>query len=229
MPAELDAERALSAFLQYTDLRIGSIQDSVEILASTSEAKSGDWDLMKDLLAGYQQSAEGFIVWFVRPDGAYYTVDRGLMDKTLSDRTYFAPVMRGEKITGELVVSRSTGQRSAVVAVPVVDHGTVVGAIGASIFLEMLAEQVDSMLNLGSNGSFFALAPNCMTVLHDKTEREFLDPRESGSETLKVATEKMVAETSGRTTYEYDNQKKSIYYQASGLTNWRFAIAMPIR
>lgn len=229
-PATLDTERALSAFIQYTDLRIDSVRDSIEILAATREAKSGNWDTMKGLLAGYQRSAEGLIVWYVRPDGTYYTVDRGLMDVSLTDRSYFAPLIgRRQTIIGELVVSKSTGQRSAVVAVPVIDGDTLVGAIGTSIFLEKLADQIDTMLNLGSVGSFFALAPNYLTVLHNKKEREFLDPRELGSETLKVATEKMIAETAGTTTYEYDNQLKKVRYRASELTNWRFAIAVPVR
>ena len=112
-PPGKDAQSLLSAFMSYTDLRIGSIQRSLEILASTAEGKSGKWESMKGLLGGYQKSEDGLIVWYLRPDGTYDTVDKGLMDVKLSDRSYFPDLMAGMKITGALVVSKSTGQRSA--------------------------------------------------------------------------------------------------------------------
>lgn len=37
---EADAQSLLSAFVSYTDLRMSAVQQSLEILASTSEAKS---------------------------------------------------------------------------------------------------------------------------------------------------------------------------------------------
>lgn len=223
--SEPTAQSTLSAFMSYTDLRIRSVQQSVEILASTSEARSGDWGNMKDLLAGYQASDEGLIVWFVRPDGTYYTVDKGLMDVTLSDRSYFPDLMAGRHVAGALVVSKATGQRSAVVAVPVKEGEVVVGAIGASVFLDKLSEQIDSVLALGSGTSYFALSPDGLTTLHKQVDRHFLDPRELGSESLKVAVEEMLSGTSGEVTYQFDNSTKKAVYRTSPLTRWRFAIA----
>lgn len=222
--SEPAAQSILSAFMSYTDLRIRSVQQSLEILASTSEARSGDWDNMKGLLAGYQASDEGLIVWYVRPDGTYYTVNKGLMDVTLSDRSYFPDLMAGRQTTGVLVVSKATGQRSAVIAVPVKEGDVVVGAIGASVFLDKLSEQIDSILALGSDTGYFALSPDGLTTLHRKTDRHFLDPRELGSESLRVAVEEMLSGTAGRVTYEFDGSTKQAVYRTSPLTQWRFAI-----
>ncbi|MBN1424656.1 cache domain-containing protein [Candidatus Fermentibacteria bacterium] len=222
----LDAQRLLSAFVSYTDLRISSVQRSVRILASTSEAKSGDWEKMKDLLAGYQETEEGLIVWYVHPDGTYYTVDKGLMDVTLSDRSYFPDLMASKVVTGEVVVSKSTAQRSAIIAAPVKNGDVVVGAVGASLFLDKLSEEINTMLALGPDASFFALAPNALTALHRHTDRHFLDPRDLGSESLKAAVERMLSDTSGEVTYEFDNRMKRATYHTSPLTQWRFAIAM---
>lgn len=221
---EKEAQSLLSAFMSYTDLRIRSVQRSLEILASTTEAKSGEWQSMKDLLGGYQKSDEGLIVWYVRPDGTYYTVDKGLISETLSDRSYFPDLMAGTKITGALVVSKSTGQRSAVIAAPVKKGGKVVGAVGASLFLDKLSDQIGGVLDLRPDAAFFALAPNGLTTLHRKTDRHFLDPRELGSETLKKAANEMLSGTSGKTTYVFDNVTKNAIYRTSALTNWRFAI-----
>lgn len=221
---EKDAQSLLSAFMSYTDLRIRSLQRSLEILASATEAKSGKWQNMESLLRGYQKSDGGLIVWYVRPDGTYYAPDKGLVNKKLSDRFYFPDLMAGKKVTGALVVSKSTGKRSAIIAVPITKDGKVVGAIGSSLFLDQLAEQIHAMLGLRPGVAFFALAPNGLTTLHRKTDRHFLDPREMGSESLKKATNEILSGTSGKTTYVFDKATKTAIYQTSTLTNWRFVI-----
>ncbi len=224
--AERDAQSLLSAFMSITDLRIRSVQQSLEILASTTEAKTGKWDKMKGLLKGYQNSDDGFIIWYVRPDGSYYTVDKELMDARLSDRDYFPDLMAGKKITGALVVSKSTGQRSAVIAIPMLKNGTIIGAIGASLFLDRLAEQINTVLALRPDITFFALAPSGLSTLHRKTERHFMDPRELGSETLRKAANEMLTHASGEVTYEFDKVTKKAIYRTSPLTQWKFAIAV---
>lgn len=219
-----DAQSLLSAFASYTDLRIGSVQRSLEILASTAEGRSGKWEHMKGLLGAYQKSEDGLIVWYVRPDGTYDTADKGLMDVKLSDRSYFPELMAGMKITGALVVSKSTGQRSAVIAVPIRKGGKVVGAIGASLFLDALSHQVGSALDLRPGAAFFAMAPNGLTTLHSRTDRHFLDPRELGSETLKKAANEMLAGTAGEVSYEFDNTTKTAIYRTSPLTQWKLVL-----
>jgi hypothetical protein len=223
--SEKDAQSLLSAFVSYTDLRIHSVQRSLGILAGSMNARTGNWQKMRGLLSAYQKSDAGLAVWYVRPDGIYYTVDQGLMDKKLTDRSYFPDLMAGKKITGALIISKSTGQRSAVIAVPVKNGDKVIGAIGASLFLDKLAEQINTVLDLRPDVSFFALAPNGLTTLHRKHERHFLDPREMGSESLKKAVAEMLSGTSGKITYEFDNITKHALYQTSALTQWRFAIA----
>lgn len=215
----------LSAFTAYTDLRMSSIEQSLQIIAATFAVKSGKWEDVKATLQGYQQADDGFILWYLLPDGSYYTVDQGLMDARLSDRSYFKDLVAGRSVVGSLVVSKSTGKRSAVIAVPIVREGKVVGAIGASLFLEKLSDKIASILPLGSNATFFALAPDGRTALHKKADRHFLDPRELGSDSLKKAANEMLAKNSGEVSYEYDNAMKRAAFMTSPLTGWKFVIS----
>jgi hypothetical protein len=112
-----------------------------------------------------------------------------------------------------------------VVAIPIEKGGKVVGAIGASLFLEKLSDQIASTLALPADVAFFALAPDGLTALHKKTDRHFLDPRELGSETLKKAADEMLSRVSGETSYDFDNVTKKAVYRTSALTQWKFAIA----
>jgi hypothetical protein len=223
-PVGKDAQSLLSAFMSYTDLRMKSVQQSLEVLAATSEVKSGQWETMKGLLELYQKLDGKLVVWYVLPDGRYYTVDRGLMDVKLSDRSYFPDLMAGKKIAGSLVVSKSTGQRSAVTAIPIEQGGKVVGGIGVSLFLDKLADDINSVLSLRPELAFFALAPDGRTTLHRNTDRHFLDPREQGSESMKKAVNEMLSKDAGESTYFFDNVNKKVIYRTSPLTQWKFAI-----
>jgi len=205
-----------------------SVQQSLEILASTTEVKSGKWENMKDLLEIYQKSDGKLVVWYVLPDGRYYTIDKGLMDLKLSDRSYFADLMAGKKIIGSLVVSKSTGQRSAVTALPIRQGDKVIAGIGVSLFLDKLSEEIGSVLNLRPDASFFSLAPNGQTTLHRKTDRHFLDPRELGSETLKRTANEMLTKNAGESIYFFDNVNKKAIYMTSPFTQWKFAIAFNV-
>jgi len=216
----------LSAFVAYADLRIGSVQQTVRVLSCTTEVTSGEWKNMEALLASYQKSDAALVAWFALPDGTYYTGDKGLMDVSLSDRAYFPDLMAGREVTAFLVVSKSTGQRSAVIAVPVKQGGKVVGAIGTSLFLDKFSEQIASALSLPKDASFFALAPDGRTTLHKQADRHFLDPRELGSDSLKTAVNQMLSRTSGEVSYEFDNAAKTAIYRTSPLTQWRFAITL---
>ncbi len=224
--AKNDAQNLLSAFMAYTDLRVRSVQQNLEILASTAEVKSGSWDEMKELLSTYQASDEGLIAWYAYPDGTYYTADKGLSSAKLNDRDYFPGLMKGKKVTGALVISKSTNRRSAVIAVPVKLNGQVVGALGVSVFLDYLANQVDAMFNFRTDASFFSLSQNGLTVLNKKTERHLLDPREQGSETLTKAINQILSGTSGEVNYEFDNMQKQAIYRTSPVTGWKFAITI---
>jgi hypothetical protein len=226
--AERDSQSLLSAFMSYTELRIKSVQQSLEILTAATEVKSGQWKKMKSLLEVYQKSDGKLIVWYVLPDGKYYTVDEGLMDVKLNERGYFADLMAGKNIIGSLVVSKSTGQRSAVVAIPIKKGDKVIGAIGVSVFLDKLAEDIGSVLSLRPDASFFALAPNAQTTLHQKTDRHFLDPRELGSETLKKTANDMLANDSGESIYFFDNVDKKAIYKTSPFLKWKFAITFSV-
>jgi len=223
-PAEKDTQSLLSAFMFYTDLRIKSVQQSLEILASTAAVKSGQWESMKDLLDVYQKLDGKLVVWYVLPDGTYYTPEKGRMEVKLSDRSYFADLMAGRKVTASLVVSRSTGQRSAVTAIPIREGDRVLGGIGVSLFLDQLAEDVSAVLSLRPGLSFFALAPNGQTTLHPRADRHFLDPREQGSETLKTTVNEMLAQTAGQSTYFFDNLNKAAIYRTSPITQWKFVL-----
>jgi len=159
-------ETGVSALVALTDAHISGYMGLLVTLAATAEVRSGDWDEMSMLLTRAAANQVPALVWFVSPDGWYYAVNEGFTGKNLSDRAYFAPLMAGKRVLGDLVVSKATGNPSVIVAAPVYVDNTVIGGLGASIFLDDLSEIVADALSLPENYVFSVATDQDQVALH---------------------------------------------------------------
>jgi methyl-accepting chemotaxis protein len=127
-------------------------------LAATEQVRSGDWARMRGPLAvladGVKETAA---VWFARPDGSYFTVEKGPAGESLSERAYFPDLLAGRDVVGALVISKSTGRRSLIVASPVFVDGKVTGAVGASLDAAGLATSLDAAIRFPKDVVFYAV------------------------------------------------------------------------
>jgi hypothetical protein len=187
----------VSALVALADSHISSYANALDTLAMTQEVQSGNWDEMSGLLAEAEQSQVPGIVWFALPDGSYYTVELGKTNQNISDRAYFPGLMAGNKVLGNLVVSKATGKKSLIAASPVISEGKVVGGLGASIFLDDLSNTLTKELSLPEDMVFYATTAAGNVTLASDTQLTF--------------------ETSA-------NLAKNVVFQTSQLTGWRFAL-----
>jgi hypothetical protein len=165
-PAQIGFDVAASAAAGLFDTYLGGLIRTMSVLAIAGEVRTGDWVSMRPLLVAFQEGSLPMATWFAEPDGGYYTVDAGRSSANLSDRPYFPIVLSGEVAKGFLVVSRSTGRQSMVVAVPVFDGGQVIGVLGVSVFLDTLSEAIAEDLALPSDLAFVALTADDEIALH---------------------------------------------------------------
>jgi hypothetical protein len=193
----MDTKVGVSAVVALADSHISSYSNVLEALAMTQEVQSGDWEEMVGLLAKVEQAQVPNIVWFVLPDGSYYTVELGKTDQNLSNRTYFPGLMAGNNVLGDLVVSKATGKKSLVVASPVIREGEVIGGLGASLFLDDLSNTIGEELALPDDMVFYATTEAGEVVLHSDTQ--------------------LIFQTS-------PNLAKNVVFETSPLTGWRFAL-----
>jgi len=222
------ADGILASVIQNVDGAILGQERIIRALSALPQVRSAKWEIMKDLVSAFQETwKDSGVYWFALPDGRYYTVGKGLMEVTLQDRPYFPKVMAGEAVVGELVVSRSTGRKSTAVAMPVFDsRGRVAGALGATLFLEKLSEDLTASLSLPEGTLFYVLGQDGTTALHMKLELVFDNPLEKDSPSLKAAAGKMLSTDSGEVEYTFNGYKKRVRYAASKLTRWRYAFGM---
>lgn len=216
----------LNSFAAIGEGHIENVLNGLKVLSVTDEVQSGKWDEMKPLLAEF---AKGDIkatdVWFARPDGSCYSVGRGLMGQDLRDRGFFAGLMSGKDVAGDLVLSKSTGQRTAVVAVPVRRAGKIIGALGASLSVEQLSGMLEEKMALPGNFVFYALDRKGRTSLHKISALIFAYPSDMGSKSLAETVKEMLAKDEGEVTYDFYGERRVVFKRCP-LTGWVYAIGI---
>lgn len=156
---------ALNAAVSLVDEQLESVLKTLEALAGTSDVRSLDWKVIQPILQRFQQGLEG-AAWFALADGTYYTAEKGLQEQKLGDRPYFPRLLDGERVVGDLVTSRSTGRPVVIAAVPVVHGGKMLGALGASLYLDALGARTYESLGLPEDITFAAVNGEGVVALH---------------------------------------------------------------
>jgi len=226
----LDARSSLGAYRAMAETQLESVLGELTVLASTAEVSSGDWARIGPLLKRHSQRLSiAAAVWFAEPAGSYYTVATGLVaGQTLRDREYFPTLMAGHDVEGQLVISKSTGERSIIVGTPVWRDGHVVGALGVSVSVEKLAAWIDARLELPPNVVFYALDSAGRTALHRDSALMFEFPSDMGSESLAAAVQMMLGKPAGTVRYTFRDAHKVAAFERSTTTGWVFVLGQAL-
>lgn len=177
---EVSAQSLVSATAALVDAQLGDLLFMMGILASTSDVQAGDWNGMQELLGRFELLPVPFNIWYLLPDGNYYKVDTGLTGSNLSDREYFPRVMAGETTVGDLVVSKSTGRKSMVMTVPIEHGGEVIGALGATVYLDDLSDLIFAEMALPEGLSLFAHTASGEITIHADSALLLESPSSTG-------------------------------------------------
>jgi hypothetical protein len=216
----------LNSFGALGEGQIENVLERLRIIAATQEAQSGEWEKMRSLLQELETSGiPAAAIWFVRPDGSYYSLKQGLNEQNLKDRDYFPKLMAGADITGDLVISKSTGKRTAIVAVPLRKGDEIIGALGTSLAVEAMSRSLNEQMGLPENILFYALDPKGRTSLHRISALLFAYPSDMGSKSLVESVDQMLAEPEGEVTYDFYGGRK-VVFKKYPLTGWTYAIGM---
>lgn len=224
MPA-LDARTTLNAYAALVDQHLTAIRDGLRLIAVSENAVSGDWHRIKGPLAQFaKDQPNDAAIWFARPDGSYFTVEQGLTNQNLKDRPYFPGLMAGKEIAGDLVVSKSTGKRSAIFAVPVLKSGHVVGALGVSLGMEQVAAWIDQTIGLPKQVMFYALDGSGQIALHREAGLLFEFAAELGGPDLAAAVKTMLSQPEGIVHYKFQGADRLVIFKRSASSGWVYAL-----
>ena len=221
----LDARVSLDAYRAAVDARLGGVLIGTRTLAASGDVRSGEWGRMRPSLAGLAGTVEEqAAVWFAGPDGSYSTVEKGPTGESLRDRAYFPSLLAGRDVVGALVISKSTGKRSLIVASPVLTDGKVSGVVGVSIDAARLAASLGQAIHFPEDVVFYAIDEQGQTALHRAGDLIFVFPSDVGSATLSDAVKTMLSRPEGVVNYRYSGSDKTALFQHSQLTGWVFVL-----
>lgn len=224
----VDGRVALHAFMALSDAHLEQLADLLHLLAATDAARSGDWQRIRGPLGQVKTMSIPAVLWYARPNGSYWTVQKEGRAGSLSDRAYFPRVLSGQTILGDLVVSHSTNRNTAIVAVPVRGRGnTVTGVLGASVHLDSLGALIrEEMGGLEERLIFFAIDSTPIGALNSDPNLIFTEPMKLGDETMRAAFAEMVTRTEGTAMYNFRGHQRTVLYRKSGVTGWWYALGV---
>jgi hypothetical protein len=225
----LDALVAVQAYRAVVETHLSGILTSLKVSARTAEARGGKWEGVREVLAGLADGIDTeAAIWFARPDGSYNTVEEGPAKQNLKDRAYFPDLLSGKDVLGTLVVSKSTGHRSIIVAVPVMEGGQMVAALGVSVRSRLLSDMVIKHASIPADLVLYALDPAGKAALHRDPERMFSYPSDIGDPSLDKAVAEILAQDSGRVSYSIQGAMRIAVFARSALTGWKFVLARDV-
>jgi hypothetical protein len=224
---KLDPQAALNAYTGMVEEHFAGILRTAKILVLTDEAKSGKWESVKPLLDTFSKELPtDATAWYAMPDGSYYTTESGkLTDQNIKDRAYFPRLLAAQDVSGDLVISKSTGHRSVIVASPVTLNGKIVAAIGVSVRVHLLSDLVSEQMKLPDNTYFYALDPNAKIVIHRYAERLFKNVNDVADESLGDAFRAVMGKDEGTFDYNLNGRKMTSIFLKSSALGWYFFIA----
>lgn len=218
------AEEYLHAIISQTDQIMADEATRLMQLSANPVIQKGEWEAIKPLLPDPDLPA---LYWYALPSGEYWTVEKDHVEANLSDRAYFARLLEGRAVVGSLIVGKTSGKKSTVVAVPVMQAGKVIAILGTSMYQDALNERLIMELELPADFGCFAIAPSGLTALHNTPQLIFDDilSRDDVPQMHEVI-ETMQAKNHGSLTYRWEGVRKKAVYRASPLSNWIFAITV---
>jgi len=216
----MDAHAALGATVRLTEQYLSHALTSLRLIAASPVTRSGIWPEILPAMSILKRTVPGAAL-YIEPDGNYYSVEHGYTRLNLSDRDYFNPLFNGEEIHGSLIYSRSTGKQSVFMAVPVMEGEEVTGAVALSIFVDDFQQLIDDALQLTDDYLWYVLDNEGYTVLHPRSDFVFMNPAKQGSPSLALATEDILAEEKGYTSYVYGGRNTHILFQKLDFNDWR--------
>jgi len=222
-PPAVGPETLLNTAAQYVDSILMNTLASLELVASTPEAKRGDWQGIKPYLKQLEQRLPG-VYFFVLPNGNYYSVALDYTNLNLTNRLYFKPLFAGNAVKGFPIYSRSSGNKSALMAAPIMVNGQVTGALGASVFLDELAANLDRALPLPQDYNWFVLNSDGNDMLDRDSDYIFMNALTQGSNSLREAVSEAMKNKSGTTVYELGKMRRGHYQKLPSLDWWMFLV-----
>lgn len=216
----ISIEASLALLSRFIDIRLGCFWEVLDTFTITSDVQTGQWEKIKPLLVERERLAPEGRIWYLLPDGSYYTTVDDLTSKNLKSRSYFPGLIGGNPVLGDVVVSKSTGRTVVIAAAPIVQDNQVKGALGTSIYLQDINDDICKAFPLSAGYIYFAVDTLGIISLHS-------DGSLIGQELTSLSDElhQIIEKDSGKCSFDYAGKMWQANWTTANATNWKIVIA----
>jgi hypothetical protein len=223
---KVDGHVVLNAYQALVEEHLTNALSAIRALAATSDAQTASWTSIGPALNRLSQDWKtDAAIWFAQPDGSYFSTAGGKSSSTLLDRDYFPNLTSGHDVLGSLVVSKSTGQPSIIVATPVIHEGHVVAAIGISVSSLLMSKLVAKEFGFPDDLIFYAMNSKGQTAIHADASKIFQFPATLGQTSLQSAVATILSQPQGTVEYSFSGtQRTAIFSKSEAIPGWHFVL-----
>ena len=223
---KVDGRVVLRAYQALVEERLTGALYAIRALAATSDAQTASWTSIEPALNRLSQDWKtDATIWFAMPDGSYFSTAHGKSSSTLLDRDYFPTLVNGHNVLGSLVISKSTGQPSIIVATPVIKMGQVVAAIGVSVSSYLVSQLIAERVEFPDDMIFYALDSKGRASIHTEAGKVFQFPANLGDASLQSAVATILSQPQGSVEYSFGGyQRTAIFNKSEVIAGWHFVL-----
>lgn len=201
----------------------------LEELANNSIVKSMDMTAQLDVISK-QINPNYENVAVIDLDGLAHYIDGDKID--LSDRAYIKKALEGSRSISEVIVSRKTGERVIVAAVPIINDDKVVGALIARLDMSLLQQYISTRGLNTSNETFIISSQGSIVMASgdykEINENNIFELASINQEYVGLSSfvKKNGNYTSGSGEFELSGINYYVCYKAISGTNWKIYVAV---
>lgn len=216
----------LASSMQKVDEIVQKELSRLQNIAESDVVKAGDWEEIKPALIQDSENRTEALYWYCLTDGSYYTSQKDKVEANLSTRGYFPDLLAGKNVIGYPIIGKTSGRKSFVIAVPIMDKKEVVGMLGTSIFLGEMWDNLKEAINIPEKYDFYAVNKNGITMFDLETKEHLLDDvLNQSSPTLVEAIKVIISNENGSVKYKWNDKNKIAIYKKSPVSDWRYVLS----
>jgi len=206
------------------ELKVAEVQ--VEVMSDLQVVREGDIKGLTNYISSRQENLGKYLMFFVSDAKGNYTTTLG-GGGNIADREYFEPVMEGETVISDPVVSKSTGKKIVVIATPIRDeNGVVSGICAGEIEIRNLFAPLYEM-KYGNTGYSFMLDEKGNVIAHPDEEKELaVNLLESSEQGTKELAGKMISGETDIYKCVLDGKNIMVSFSPLKTTGWSVATAI---
>ncbi|KNY29674.1 methyl-accepting chemotaxis protein [Pseudobacteroides cellulosolvens] len=197
--------------------------------------QSLDWDKIEPFLKKeFEKKKDFYDILFVADSKGDYNTVLKRNAGNLQDRAYWKPVMEGNTVISEPVISKSTGNLVSVISVPIKDdNGKVIGVIAGNLKMSNFYEKIKN--NTVSHKDSYCYVINKSGKFLAYSDKEYILTESIAAksknipDTFVAASKDILSLEKGSVQFEYKKSDQYVFFSAiPNLNGWKFCLSVPV-